>query len=114
MVSFTAGCCRQRSLSFSGVSSVMCAAGNFSRSRSSAGVVITASPSQFTPRTRMRRGWVRKVTLMLIFPAAVNPEPVGGVTAHGDLKHAVHVAHDVRNGPGFAVFARGDFVADFD
>ena len=41
-----------KSASFSGVSKAMCASGNFSRSRSSAGVVITASPSQFVPRTR--------------------------------------------------------------
>ena len=45
------------SRNFSGVSSAICASGNFSRSRSSAGVVITASPSQFVPRTKMRRGW---------------------------------------------------------
>ena len=42
-----------QSRNFSGVSSARCAWGNFSRRRSSAGVVITASPSQLVPRTRI-------------------------------------------------------------
>src|SRR5947207_7160881 len=42
------------SLNFSGQSKAMCACGNASRSRSNDGVVITASPSQLTPRTRIR------------------------------------------------------------
>src|SRR5208282_307481 len=53
IVSFTAGWPVHKSLSFSGVSRVICASGNFSRSRSSAGVVITASPSQLVPRTKI-------------------------------------------------------------
>ena len=49
-----------------------------------------------------------------LLPAAVDPEPVGRVAAHGDFKRAVHVAHDVGDGARLAVFARGNFVADFD
>src|SRR6266545_8159727 len=48
------GWCFQRSASFDAVSRAMCASGCASRRRWSAGVVITASPSQLTPRTRMR------------------------------------------------------------
>ena len=47
------GCPRHRSASFAGVRSVMCAAGRAARRRCRAGVVITASPSQLTPRTRI-------------------------------------------------------------
>src|SRR5438093_377248 len=48
------GWCFHRSASFDALSSAMWASGCASRSRWSAGVVITASPSQLTPRTRMR------------------------------------------------------------
>src|ERR1035437_9604988 len=113
IISFTAGWASQRSRSFSGVSSVMCASGNFSRRRSSAGVVITASPSQFVPRTRMRRGGILKDTLMSVFPAAMNPEPVGGIAAHGGLQGAIHVAHDFFGRTRLAVFVRGNFFAEF-
>src|ERR1019366_23632 len=91
----------------------MCAAGNFSRRRSSAGVVITASPSQFTPRTKMRRGGVWKTTLISIFPAAVNPEPIRRITPHGSFEGPVHVAHDVFRRARMAVFVRGNLVAEF-
>src|SRR2546428_2119569 len=49
----------QRPASFSWVSRVIRASGLASRKRINAGVVITASPSQLTPRTRMRWGWAR-------------------------------------------------------
>ena len=55
----TAGWEIQRSWSFSGQSRVICASGKRSRRRRTAGVVITASPSQFTPRMTMCRGVMR-------------------------------------------------------
>src|ERR1035441_5464975 len=91
----------------------MCASGNFSRSRSNAGVVITASPSQFTPRTRMQRGGILKAILMSVLPAAVDPEPVRRVAAHGGFQGAVHVAHDVFRGTRMAVLMRRNFFAEF-
>src|SRR5262245_21434727 len=48
------GWCFHKSASFAAVSRAMCASGCASRRRCRAGVVITASPSQLTPRTRMR------------------------------------------------------------
>ena len=127
MVSLTAGWWSHSSRNFSGASSVMWASGNFSRKRSSAGVVITASPSQFVPRTRILSGcgfcisvsgftrWFgiigpRRPACVFLrsrFPAAVNPEPVGRVAAHGGFEAAVDVAHDVAGSPRPAVFVRG-------
>ena len=57
IASFTAGWPVHKSLNFSGVSNTICASGNFSRNRNNAGVDITASPSQFVPRTRMWGAW---------------------------------------------------------
>src|SRR5262245_50625194 len=48
------GWCFHKSASLAAVSRAMWASGCASRRRWSAGVVITASPSQLTPRTRMR------------------------------------------------------------
>src|SRR5664280_2237052 len=90
----------------------MYASGNFSRRRSSAGVVITASASQFVPRTRMRRGGILKDTLMSGFPAAMNPEPVGGIAAHGGFQGPIHVARDFFSRPRLAVSVRGNFFAE--
>ncbi len=114
MISSTAGWLFHKSFNFSGVSSAMCAAGNFSRSRKSAGAVMTASPSQFTPRTKMRRGGGLKTTLISVFPAAMHPEPVRGVAPHGFFQNAVYVAHDGFAGTWLAIFMRGNFLADFD
>ena len=44
-----------------------------------------------------------------ILPAAVDPEPVGRVAAHGGFKRAVHVAHDVRDGPRAGRFRAWEF-----
>ena len=109
-----------KSRNFSGVSSAMCASGNFSRRRSSAGVVMTASPSQLVPRIRIRGGsgvwrlavwgihgafvWLLDSRLWTVdfvsarFPPAMDPEPVRRVAADGDFQRAVHVAHDVFEG----------------
>src|SRR5271170_7778251 len=53
ITSSTKGCRSQSPASFSGESNVICAPGRASRNRSKAGVVMTASPSQLTLRTRM-------------------------------------------------------------
>src|SRR6185312_14053048 len=93
----------------------MCASGNFSRSRSSAGVVITASPSQFVPRIKIRRAdgsWLA-IGFISAFPSAVHPEPVRRIATHGDFKGAVHIAHDSFGRTRRAIFLRWNFFAKF-
>src|SRR5579863_831729 len=126
------------SASLAGASSVMCASDRASRSRSKAGVAITASPSQLTLRTSMRwqdGGGIklfsfgkllfaalagfgfhrdRRQRLFAGFPTVVNPKPIGGVAENGLLERAVDVAHDGFRRTQLAVFANGDFVADFN
>src|ERR1035437_4499496 len=110
----------------------MCASGNFSRSRSSAGVVNTASPSQFTPRTKIRRGsriedrgWFaifylpssilacENAILISVLPAAVNPEAVRRVAADGDFERQIHFSDDVGGWTRMLVGVRGDGFAHF-
>src|ERR1035437_5984408 len=50
---------------------------------------------------------------MSVFPAAMNPEPVGGIAAHGGFQGAVHVAHDFFGRTRLAIFVRGNFFAEF-
>jgi hypothetical protein len=48
------------------------------------------------------------------FPAAVDPEPVGGIAAHGGFECAVHIAHDVFARTRPAVFVRRNFLTEFE
>src|SRR5882672_4176704 len=121
-----AGWCRHRSASLAWVSRVMWACGRASRRRSNAGVVMIASPSQFTPRTRSfssegfmpdgsavggDAGWrhcrVRLALGPLEFvglPAVMHPEPVGRILPHRLFKGLVDVTGDGLDTAGFAVF----------
>ena len=117
------GWCCQRAASFWCVSRVMCDSGRASRSRCSAGVVMTASPSQLTPRTsRMRRrpgvgglalrghefGIGRAATGVVarrfgLARVSTGYAPRTNWPGRGARppRTPVHVAHDRRGGPGW-------------
>ena len=98
---------------------------------------MTASPSQFTLRTRMRRTdwgggrgiselnsekrgslgtrcgiWIipkawRRLPMLSRFPTLVNPKPVGWVSSNRLLITAVHVRHDFRDRSGRSIPMKG-------
>src|SRR5581483_716102 len=128
------------SFNFSCVSSVMCASGRAWRKRSSAGVDITASPSQLTPRTRIRWGGLVAISprssnripvhegiggfilrcppegflFARRLPAVMHPEPVRRIAQDCLLERAIHVQHDVLRPARLAVFHGRNRVPHFD
>src|SRR6267154_926238 len=119
----------------------MCAVGLASRNRCKAGVAITASPSQFGPRTRIFCELTMKLGVnysrplapilklrdgavhvgchasffdLIRFPAFMDPKPIGRIAPNRRLKGPVHFQHDSFRTAALAVLLGANLVADLD